>query len=224
MAQHDRSPQQLQIDIPPLDMSHDQSESPPDSASSIVTPAISTRPSVVKMIHEPLESTKLGARLDEAKKVNGVTTPRSRSPVGTNPASPRVSDTTPKARENKLPASVSPVDLTGSRERVVSPSRPSGMMEQQRAYLPRNINEADGDSPRTRSPFSTMPVNLPTNHAQDIAWPLSKADTRVEKAVAPEAFTDSQAYWLALYFFFNLGLTLFNKVVLVSFPFPYVSA
>lgn len=36
-------------------------------------------------------------------------------------------------------------------------------------------------------------------------------------------FTDSAAYWLGMYFFFNLGLTLFNKVVLVSFPFPYVS-
>ena len=33
---------------------------------------------------------------------------------------------------------------------------------------------------------------------------------------------DSAAYWLGLYFCFNLGLTLFNKVVLVSFPFPYV--
>ena len=35
-------------------------------------------------------------------------------------------------------------------------------------------------------------------------------------------WNDSAAYWLGLYFFFNLGLTLFNKVVLVSFPFPYV--
>ena len=35
--------------------------------------------------------------------------------------------------------------------------------------------------------------------------------------------TDMVGYWLGLYFFFNLGLTLFNKVVLVSFPFPYVS-
>ena len=40
--------------------------------------------------------------------------------------------------------------------------------------------------------------------------------------VVKERFTDSVGYWLGLYFFFNLGLTLFNKVVLVSFPFPYV--
>jgi len=43
-------------------------------------------------------------------------------------------------------------------------------------------------------------------------------------AVGEGGFYDSAAYWLGLYFFFNLGLTLFNKVVLVSFPFPYVSS
>ncbi|KAK7053052.1 hypothetical protein VNI00_004373 [Paramarasmius palmivorus] len=31
----------------------------------------------------------------------------------------------------------------------------------------------------------------------------------------------SQTYWLCLYFCFNLGLTLYNKGVLVYFPFPY---
>lgn len=41
---------------------------------------------------------------------------------------------------------------------------------------------------------------------------------------APTRFYDSVPYWLGMYFFFNLGLTLFNKMVLVSFPFPYVSA
>ncbi|KAA1474384.1 TPT-domain-containing protein, partial [Dentipellis sp. KUC8613] len=32
---------------------------------------------------------------------------------------------------------------------------------------------------------------------------------------------DSQAFWLVLYFALNLLLTLYNKYVLVSFPFPY---
>lgn len=32
---------------------------------------------------------------------------------------------------------------------------------------------------------------------------------------------ESDALWLLLYFTFNLGLTLFNKSVLISFPFPY---
>lgn len=34
-------------------------------------------------------------------------------------------------------------------------------------------------------------------------------------------FYDSQIFWLGLYFTFNLGLTLFNKGVLLRFPFPY---
>lgn len=34
-------------------------------------------------------------------------------------------------------------------------------------------------------------------------------------------WSDSTAFWLGLYFAFNLGLTLFNKIVLVNFPFPY---
>lgn len=34
-------------------------------------------------------------------------------------------------------------------------------------------------------------------------------------------FYDSQTFWLGLYFVFNLGLTLFNKGVLLQFPFPY---
>lgn len=40
---------------------------------------------------------------------------------------------------------------------------------------------------------------------------------------ATQKWFDSTPVWLGMYFFFNLGLTLFNKLVLVSFPFPYVS-
>lgn len=35
------------------------------------------------------------------------------------------------------------------------------------------------------------------------------------------AVRDSAAAWMVLYFIFNLGLTLYNKGVLVRFPFPY---
>lgn len=40
---------------------------------------------------------------------------------------------------------------------------------------------------------------------------------------ATQKWFESTPVWLGMYFFFNLGLTLFNKLVLVSFPFPYVS-
>ena len=34
-------------------------------------------------------------------------------------------------------------------------------------------------------------------------------------------YLNTQEFWLVLYFFFNLSLTLYNKVVLVHFPYPY---
>lgn len=46
--------------------------------------------------------------------------------------------------------------------------------------------------------------------------------TALNQAIESRSAWDSEASWLGLYFFFNLGLTLFNKIVLVSFPFPYV--
>ncbi|GHJ89458.1 hypothetical protein NliqN6_5860 [Naganishia liquefaciens] len=46
---------------------------------------------------------------------------------------------------------------------------------------------------------------------------VNRRDSNLEKV----PLTESTGYWLALYFAFNLGLTLYNKVVLVNFPFPY---
>jgi len=39
--------------------------------------------------------------------------------------------------------------------------------------------------------------------------------------LADNKYLNTQEFWLALYFFFNLSLTLYNKVVLVHFPYPY---
>jgi len=65
----------------------------------------------------------------------------------------------------------------------------------------------------------------PTSYTMPGAHPLTRTPNDSGKLDAPtkQGFYDSPAYWLILYFFFNLGLTLFNKIVLVSFPFPYVS-
>ncbi|KAG1903608.1 triose-phosphate transporter family-domain-containing protein [Suillus fuscotomentosus] len=38
---------------------------------------------------------------------------------------------------------------------------------------------------------------------------------------SPQSTRRSLAFWLILYFCFNLGLTLYNKGVLIHFPFPY---
>ena len=39
--------------------------------------------------------------------------------------------------------------------------------------------------------------------------------------LSENSFVNTQEFWLILYFFFNLSLTLYNKVVLVHFPYPY---
>ncbi|KAF9809013.1 hypothetical protein IEO21_07638 [Rhodonia placenta] len=44
---------------------------------------------------------------------------------------------------------------------------------------------------------------------------------RKRRRLTAPAFLNSQTSWLTLYFAFNLGLTLYNKLVLVQFPYPY---
>jgi hypothetical protein len=63
------------------------------------------------------------------------------------------------------------------------------------------------------SPFSYGIPHIPSGVS------INRRDSNAEKV----PFTETTGYWLALYFTFNLGLTLYNKVVLVNFPFPYVS-
>jgi hypothetical protein len=92
-----------------------------------------------------------------------------------------------------------------------------------------NLYAHPGAKSRTRSPFpAASPTYVVSNEKKDyMGHPLSSQaynhPTMRETSGRGEGFYDSAAYWLCLYFFFNLGLTLFNKIVLVSFPFPYVS-
>ncbi|KAI0753317.1 triose-phosphate transporter family-domain-containing protein [Daedaleopsis nitida] len=102
-----------------------------------------------------------------------------------------------------------------------------------------------GSSPRQRPAFArdaatgTPAFVLPQSPLpRDSAFPspslpfvspsapvLSKrrlAGTRPHKKTVPaRRLAESQTFWLSLYFAFNLGLTLYNKGVLVRFPFPY---
>ncbi|KII91715.1 hypothetical protein PLICRDRAFT_105382 [Plicaturopsis crispa FD-325 SS-3] len=66
--------------------------------------------------------------------------------------------------------------------------------------------------------LSATPSPIDAKLAIHPIFPLSKRPLRPD---AFSGFYDSQPFWLALYFFFNLGLTLYNKGVLVQFPFPY---
>lgn len=77
---------------------------------------------------------------------------------------------------------------------------------------------------------SATPSPVETPYSVPPRFPLSKGSTTTRpyaRALAAhfnDGFFESTPFWLGLYFFFNLGLTLFNKLVLVSFPFPYVGA
>jgi drug/metabolite transporter (DMT)-like permease len=84
-----------------------------------------------------------------------------------------------------------------------------------------------GARARNASPAS-HPSAHAHSHAHNSFHPINQATGSYKEYGAADQskqkFSDSTAYWLVLYFIFNLGLTLFNKMVLVSFPFPYVSA
>jgi hypothetical protein len=75
-----------------------------------------------------------------------------------------------------------------------------------------------GYKPLTAPDTPGSPFNFNIARVQAQAG-INRRDSNAEKVPV----TESTGYWLALYFTFNLGLTLYNKVVLVNFPFPYVS-
>ncbi|KAI0926458.1 hypothetical protein AcW1_002556 [Taiwanofungus camphoratus] len=72
--------------------------------------------------------------------------------------------------------------------------------------------------PDSGMPSPALPVLSP--HASERSRRSTTRKRRRSRLIVP-AFMNSRASWLALYFAFNLGLTLYNKVVLVRFPFPY---
>lgn len=80
---------------------------------------------------------------------------------------------------------------------------------------------ADWPSPLLIEPGLSSPA-LPvlSPHASESSKRLTLRRKKRSRFLSSR-FLDSQAFWLTLYFAFNLGLTLYNKLVLVHFPFPY---
>ena len=76
-----------------------------------------------------------------------------------------------------------------------------------------------------RLPSPPQSPSLPTVSPSAL---ISRKQSQPESAstgfwaeLAENKFVNTQEFWLVLYFFFNLSLTLYNKVVLVHFPYPY---
>ena len=71
--------------------------------------------------------------------------------------------------------------------------------------------------PRSSSLPTVSPIALSSRK-----YPQSESGlTGFWADLAENKFVNTQEFWLILYFFFNLSLTLYNKVVLVHFPYPY---
>ncbi|KIJ05914.1 hypothetical protein PAXINDRAFT_20858 [Paxillus involutus ATCC 200175] len=90
-------------------------------------------------------------------------------------------------------------------------------VEFEATQLPLFRSHSRSPSPTPYSPSWELP---PPSHARtsmhDHTAPYDK-DFRTESF----SFYHSQPFWLVLYFFFNLSLTLYNKGVLIRFPFAY---
>ena len=108
---------------------------------------------------------------------------------------------------------------------------------------PSNEREKDGPPSRSRSPFGrrafhedqpyplpNSPLLLPSESKESLIpsyylssspkSPVLHLDVKTRPSKGKKR-TDSAALWLGVYFMLNLTLTLYNKSVLIHFPFPY---
>ena len=75
--------------------------------------------------------------------------------------------------------------------------------------------------PRFITPTSfSFPWELPSPSTARTPTPYRAHNEKYFRAES-SSFYHSQPFWLALYFCFNLGLTLYNKAVLIHFPYAY---
>jgi hypothetical protein len=100
-------------------------------------------------------------------------------------------------KENPSPTEEGKLDAQGLRQNI------------RRLRVSSSPTRASRRSYREHSP---TPPNTPVSQSLFFLPTLKYPITR---------YADSQPFWLTLYFCFNLGLTLYNKSVLVRFPFPY---
>lgn len=66
-----------------------------------------------------------------------------------------------------------------------------------------------------------LPWELPLPSHARTTMPHRADASDKDPLTEPPSFYHSQLFWLALYFCFNLGLTLYNKAVLIHFPYAY---
>jgi len=90
---------------------------------------------------------------------------------------------------------------------------------------PRRGKWAASWMPPSPGPFDTLVPAPLTRSGETVSGklpvPVSNSYRSFMRNKSLDRFLQGEPFWLLLYFFFNLALTLFNKMVLVKFPFPY---
>ncbi|KAF8504198.1 TPT-domain-containing protein [Hysterangium stoloniferum] len=73
---------------------------------------------------------------------------------------------------------------------------------------------------RDKLHIDQLPITIPSHSPSPspASFPSRRSRWRSRRW---RKFANSEPFWILLYFLFNLGLTLYNKLVLVRFPFPY---
>ncbi|KZV84902.1 hypothetical protein EXIGLDRAFT_682362, partial [Exidia glandulosa HHB12029] len=117
----------------------------------------------------------------------------------------------PVVRQHPHHKWLQPVDESEKPRSSLRPQTPSPRASRQSSPVP-FADDAPAYTP-PRSPASRPPP--PYSAA------VSPRVYSAHPARTAHAFFQSQPFWLALYFMFNLSLTLYNKMVLVKFPFPW---
>lgn len=116
---------------------------------------------------------------------------------------------TPASQDDKQhrrhPSLVSRQRFLRSSNRLVSPSSPTDMKD----LLP---------TPAVASSDTRIPIY---DHPSDLITEKYTPLLGTPSSSSPPFSRRSLTFWLILYFGFNLGLTLYNKGVLIHFPFPY---
>lgn len=104
----------------------------------------------------------------------------------------------------------------------------SGVSGSTSAPRPQSIQLSPGivrNAPPKRLPSapqsSSLPTVAPTAFASCRNLQSESVLTTFWGHLTENKYLNTQEFWLVLYFCFNLSLTLYNKVVLVHFPYPY---
>ena len=114
----------------------------------------------------------------------------------------------------------SPVGATGQNASGVSGSSDASRVPSPQPLSPRLRHTSPKRQPSPpQSP--SLPIVAPSALASRKHLQPESTLTGFWADLAENKYLNTQEFWLALYFFFNLSLTLYNKVVLVHFPYPY---